>query len=583
MTLGDERLPDQTMLDAVADHAFDRIASLVRAMLGVPVALVSLVDRYRQVFPGQSGLTTPLDELRTTPLTHSFCQHVVQSEAAVVVPDAREDPRLAQNLAIADYGFIGYAGAPLTDFDGTVIGSLCAIDFEPHPWTASEISLLTDLAAACSAELQLRTAAARADRAKRDTEILLQLAETLSESQTIEQITTAVRRVARDRIGALSAGVGVLDDDTAAMSFIELVGASSERESGQRRVAMHGHVPSRSVFATGVPLFFSDRERVRADYPDAAVALGDIDGEAYACLPLTMNFRTIGTLGLVWTTAHSFDAGEQALLRGVARHTALAVHRARLLEDLTFVAETLQAAVTPALPHVDGITMAGCCLPSRSRNLVGGDWYDAFEGPDGQVLVTIGDVQGHDIQAAAVMGRIRSALTSLAIVLEESPAGIYRALDRVLASLQLERRATGILAALEPAAAGTSLSWSNAGHPAPVVLVAGEPARYLDAPLEPALGLESADLVRATHTMLLAPDSIVLLYTNGLLHDGGVGDGARDDSPDSQPGTQSRRLLESVERHRHLSPADLVDAVIGDWLDSTDHQDDVALLAIQVD
>src|SRR3982751_589810 len=172
---------------AEPDEAFDRFASLVRRLLGVPVALVSLVDDQRQFFPGMVGLAEPWDAKRETPLSHSFCQHVVVEGRPKVFSDARRHPQVRDNVAIPELGVVAYAGVPLTDSDGRVLGSLCAIDDVPREWTASEIGILTDLAAVCSSELRLRIARDLADEARLHAEsaqeqlaMLAELTETLA-------------------------------------------------------------------------------------------------------------------------------------------------------------------------------------------------------------------------------------------------------------------------------------------------------------------------------------------------------------------------------------------------------------------
>src|SRR3712207_6644290 len=106
---------------AEPDEAFDRFASLVKRLLGVPVALVSLVDEERQFFPGQVGLSEPWSVKRETPLSHSFCQHVVVEGSPKVFPDARIYAQVRDNLAIPDLGVVAYAGMPLTDADGRTL------------------------------------------------------------------------------------------------------------------------------------------------------------------------------------------------------------------------------------------------------------------------------------------------------------------------------------------------------------------------------------------------------------------------------------------------------------------------------
>jgi len=160
-------LPASTPLPAVSDPAFERFVRLVRRQLGVPVALVSLVDADEQVFPGAAGLPEPWQTSRRTPLTHSFCQHVVQAEQPLVIEDAREHPLVRDNLAVRDLSVVGYAGMPLRDADGLVVGSLCAISPRPRRWSADDLAVLADLADACSSELQLRAVRDRARQAAR--------------------------------------------------------------------------------------------------------------------------------------------------------------------------------------------------------------------------------------------------------------------------------------------------------------------------------------------------------------------------------------------------------------------------------
>ena len=134
------------LLGAAPKKQFDMVSKLVMSILGVPVALISLVDEDRQYFLSQHGLVEPWASLRETPLSHSFCQWVVASKEPLVVGDAREDPVLVNNLAIRDLGVVAYAGQPITAGGTKVIGSLCAIDSHPRSWTYDELATLRDLA-----------------------------------------------------------------------------------------------------------------------------------------------------------------------------------------------------------------------------------------------------------------------------------------------------------------------------------------------------------------------------------------------------------------------------------------------------
>ena len=149
------------LLDSPVEEAFDRLARIAAEALNAPVALVSLVDEDRQFFKSCIGLPEPWAEKRETPLSYSFCQHTLVKGEPLVIDDAREHPVLKDNLAIGDLDVIAYAGIPLIDRDGYVLGTLCAIDDKPRHWTASQVELLKDLAASVTREIELHRASAQ--------------------------------------------------------------------------------------------------------------------------------------------------------------------------------------------------------------------------------------------------------------------------------------------------------------------------------------------------------------------------------------------------------------------------------------
>jgi GAF domain-containing protein len=143
------------LLDSPADESFDRLTRLTSTVLNVPIALVSLVDDDRQFFKSCLGLPQPWASQRQTPLSHSFCQHVVESGQPLVISDAREHPVLRDNPAIRDLGVIAYAGAPLITPSGDVLGTLCAIDHQPRHWTPEQVEILRNLAGSVLSEIKL--------------------------------------------------------------------------------------------------------------------------------------------------------------------------------------------------------------------------------------------------------------------------------------------------------------------------------------------------------------------------------------------------------------------------------------------
>ncbi|HRW05199.1 MAG TPA: PAS domain S-box protein [Caldilineaceae bacterium] len=144
------------LLDSPPEAEFDRLTRLACRLLHVPVSLISLVDDQRQFFKSAQGLAEPWASRRETPLSHSFCKHVVFTDEPLVVSDARIDIRLCENLAINDLQVVAYLGIPLRTPEHIVIGSLCAIDSQPRNWSEKDVQTLSDLAAMVMTEIAAR-------------------------------------------------------------------------------------------------------------------------------------------------------------------------------------------------------------------------------------------------------------------------------------------------------------------------------------------------------------------------------------------------------------------------------------------
>lgn len=196
------------LLDSPADEAFDRLTRLASKILNVPVSLVSLVDASRQFFKSQVGLPDPWANLRQTPLSHSFCQHVVASNQPLVIADARQHPLVYDNLAIPDLNVIAYAGIPLVTSEGAALGSFCVIDSKPRTWTDNELSILNDLAMAAMTEMELRSELIGRQRAEAE------LRAVYEQVRELEQVKTDMIRIAahdlRNPIGAISGLIELL-------------------------------------------------------------------------------------------------------------------------------------------------------------------------------------------------------------------------------------------------------------------------------------------------------------------------------------------------------------------------------------
>ena len=156
-----EALRRSGLLTRSPKEEFEHLTDHVRDVLNVPVAIVTLVDEDRQVFAGHSGLPAPWAEMGETPMTHSFCQHVVDRATPLVVPDARLDDLLKHNQAIGDIGVVAYLGVPLTLPDGEVVGALAAIDSEARSWSETDMRRLRSIARTVEKEMEVRISESR--------------------------------------------------------------------------------------------------------------------------------------------------------------------------------------------------------------------------------------------------------------------------------------------------------------------------------------------------------------------------------------------------------------------------------------
>jgi sigma-B regulation protein RsbU (phosphoserine phosphatase) len=249
---------------------------------------------------------------------------------------------------------------------------------------------------------------------------------------------------------------------------------------------------------------------------------------SYTIVPLRARGETFGALVLLNSGDRPpHTETEIATAVEVARRGALALDNARLYGRQLKVAETLQHSLLTPPPQPDYLQIAVRYRPAATYQQVGGDWYDAFQQPDGATLLVIGDVVGHNVDAAAAMGQIRSILRGLACDRPESPARILSRVDRVLTTLGVPTLATALLARIEQpadlAAAGLRrLRWSSAGHLPPLLLRDDGTVLTLGSPPERLLGSGSA-CARSDQEVLLSPGDTVVFYTDGIIEYGRTG------------------------------------------------------------
>lgn len=161
------------LLDTPREEGFDRLTRLVARLLNVPVSLVSLVDRDRQFFKSAHGLEGQVAVERQTPLSHSFCQHVVTGGVPLVIENAKEHPIVCDNPAVSDLGVAAYAGVPIVSPEGHVLGSLCALDMKARSWSEDDLQNLHDISKIVMSEITLRQEIKQRAGAEKQQELLI--------------------------------------------------------------------------------------------------------------------------------------------------------------------------------------------------------------------------------------------------------------------------------------------------------------------------------------------------------------------------------------------------------------------------
>jgi serine phosphatase RsbU (regulator of sigma subunit) len=279
-------------------------------------------------------------------------------------------------------------------------------------------------------------------------------------------------------------------------------------------------------------------------------------------VPLLTGSEMIGVLHVGRFSSTEFTSDDADLLQIVADRMALAT-RARLLEEERAAARALQRILLPSdLPKLPTLEFAARYAPSSEIG-VGGDWYDVFALPTGRVGVAIGDVAGHGIQAATVMGRLRAAVRSHAMH-SSHPSEILAFVDRDLQHFDPGVLATVLLGIFEPSLENIQLS--SAGHPLPVLASEDEGADFIDVINDPLLGAEP-DITRTATTVHIPPGGVMLLYTDGLVE-------RRDSSLDAALDD----LLEAVICD---SPNSVCAAVMQGLVGDRTPRDDIAVLAVR--
>jgi len=230
-------------------------------------------------------------------------------------------------------------------------------------------------------------------------------------------------------------------------------------------------------------------------------------------VPMFAGGEVVGVLHVGSLTRREFTDDDLHLLQLVADRASLAGQvRSNKLDQAAALA--LQRSLLPTqLPDVPGVDMAARYVPGHEFG-IGGDWYDVFNLPSGWLGAVIGDVSGHGLRSAVVMGRVRSALRAYALICND-PAEALTLLDRKVHHFETGNLTTALYAMISPDR--TAIHVALAGHLRPILAAPGRPAVELEIPVGPPLGIGQPRAVRRTGVIDFPPGSVFVCYTDGLV------------------------------------------------------------------
>jgi PAS domain S-box-containing protein len=344
-------------------------------------------------------------------------------------------------------------------------------------------------------------------------------------------------------------------------------------EFRQHKIPPAGPMSVQIAYSTGTSQLLRDARAQLPRWGDLSPGLVDLlvrlRADSVLSIPLLVDKRPVGVLTLTRDDNRpAFASTDIAVVEEFARRLADGLATADTFAREHTIAETLQRSVLPGtLPSIGRLDLAVCYLPATDDADVGGDWYDAFPVDGDRVGLVIGDVTGHNIGSASIMGQVRSMLRAYAIN-HPDPCEVLARTNTALTRLLPEALATAVYAVLDPATG--ELSYANAGHLPPLVATGDGKTDYLDDAAGIMLGACPDPAFTPGHRRL-SPGSVLLNYTDGLIENG------RRDL------TDGLAALAGIMRQSAGLTAQQACAAARDGLLGTDpRDDDVCLLAVRL-
>ncbi|MFI5760996.1 SpoIIE family protein phosphatase [Streptomyces sp. NPDC051563] len=403
---------------------------------------------------------------------------------------------------------------------------------------------------------------------RRQTSVVESTTAALAHARTVQDVIDALGDAhGLERLGSMGMVMGLVE---AGRIHLVAEGPAGSFVPGTRYTRIDEQYPMSEVVRSLQPRFLDSAAEFAAGYPGLWAKISSMHISAAAYLPLIAQARPIGAIGLLYQDKDGFTQEERNLLVALGSSIAQSLQRAMLLEQEHDLAEGLQQAMLPRrIPSVPGAEIAVRYRSAKMGQDIGGDWYDVIPLPGGRVGAVIGDVQGHDTHAAAVMGQLRIVLRAYAAE-GHSPATVMARASVFLHELDTDRFATCTYA--EADLSTGVLQLVRAGHIDPLLRTrdGGCERLALEGGMPLGLSAEFGVLEYPVTAVELGPGETLLLCTDGLVEQPGA---------DLDDGI---RLLASLVR---TGPADL--ALLADRLcevvDDRGGDDDMALLLLRRD
>jgi serine phosphatase RsbU (regulator of sigma subunit) len=318
---------------------------------------------------------------------------------------------------------------------------------------------------------------------------------------------------ATDLVGARYGALGVLGEGGA---FVDLITVGIDDPQLCADIGLpQGHGVLQTLVADRRPLRVAD---VSAHPRSAGFPPGHPVMRTLLGVPLMVRGTVYGDLYLAdKTDGTQFNDDDEHLLTALASAASVSIENTRMYEHCMRGAEHFQRRMLPVLPDLAPLQARARYEPASELSRLGGDWYDAMALHNGAVCVVVGDVTGHDVEAAPLMGQIRNMLWALALDRWGTPSSVVSRLDHALTMLEDPPTATLVLGRIEHGRDGYTFCWSNAGHPPPLLIGADGSTRHL-APASHGIpvGIDPS-VPRFDHTHPLPPGATLLLFTDGLV------------------------------------------------------------------